>query len=245
MKTTLILVALLAAASAAPHSFKGFLQNIKAQMPCGFPQYGIPPLAPFKMGSLSYNYGFSSLSLDLNVTNMQLNGLNSFEVNQLLVDFNNMMIIYELFFEKLSVTGDIEMNEVVNGLTVPIHGSFDTGVVGLTLRGNTILSFPENTTFVEDAKFHLDVREYYSNFTGEVDMSVNGQLVKELFGNTIKGAFSEDGGFVSKTFYDITISKVNTLLANFNSNTVLALLNGKEDYPESNAPACNPTTVTA
>lgn len=103
--------------------FNEVLLNLKNQMTVGIPELQVPVLEPLDLGSFTVAIKDKSrYDLVSNFSNMHLDGLSTFDLNNLKVDLAHLKVQFELKFKFMNISGRYNMNGTVLHL-LPVFGT--------------------------------------------------------------------------------------------------------------------------
>jgi hypothetical protein len=195
---------------------KTSLQAVIPELGEGVPRLRIPAIEPFELPSLEIDHGkgsSKSVSIDLKLKDVKINGLTSMIIDSLKIDVDNYKLNGKIGFSKpLEITGQYTVNGKV--LILPITGN---GACTLVLS--------------EYIKFLRFVRSHFSSLLLTVSMFCVDDPVLEV--KEVTGTPFQKNG---KTFVQIkkmdlrlaSVKKLNVKLENlFNGNKQL----GKTSVP--------------
>lgn len=120
------------------------LEKVKVQMVKGWPQYGIPPLAPFEIEHKEFDLDAGSMHAKGAVDGLAVHGLNEFEVRVMNTNLILSRLKFEFNFASLNVTtqykADVGANYrmardggafmALEDLNISGHIKYSTGIVG-------------------------------------------------------------------------------------------------------------------
>ncbi|XP_030377316.1 uncharacterized protein LOC115626179 [Scaptodrosophila lebanonensis] len=121
---------------------KKAMKNMMAQMPCGWPEYGIPPLAPYTNAEFEINLAKSVVDSLLQFLRFRLDGLDEMEIKKMKVSYTfSKKVQFHFNFKELKATSHVLntdtfvdlMREL--GLSVRYEG---TGPLAFTLENLSI-----------------------------------------------------------------------------------------------------------
>ncbi|XP_037943552.1 uncharacterized protein LOC119676388 [Teleopsis dalmanni] len=223
--------------------FKSYILAIKRIMPCGYPAWNLPVLAPITLDYYTYNMTGQNYELNGNLSNLIFTGLNDFTLiefeyntttNHFSYDaiFTNMQLLGEYFIDALIELGAIPLNLKGSGvlnwnfLNLRVIGSFD-------LVSSQII---QNGVGIANTKYNFLFGDIINESWNDLwDIPVN-NFNNYWSSETLKMLSQELQPLVNKYYGDVVTPTMNRLLAGFTMEELLAfLVNGTM---ELNAVSC-------
>ncbi|XP_055848357.1 uncharacterized protein LOC129913615 isoform X2 [Episyrphus balteatus] len=110
---------------------KKALENLLLTLPCGWPQYGIPPLAPYTNEQLVIDLKKSILETLTKLKHFRIDGLDILLINELKISYAfHKKVKYSITFPKLVLSGKIDTDTLLSlmmeyGISVRFDGKGD------------------------------------------------------------------------------------------------------------------------
>jgi len=84
---------------------KGAIEDLLSQLPCGFPEYGIPPLAPYTNPSLDVRFDRPLFKALFRMVRFRFDGLERMEIKKLQVSYTfSKKVVFHFNFKELILT---------------------------------------------------------------------------------------------------------------------------------------------
>lgn len=191
-------------------------------MPCGFPDAGIPPLAPLRINELNLNFKRGIFETINHVFRLKIAGLNDFNINKFTLNVFGEKLQYDFTFKNIDTTAQkYETDTLIDalrqlGLSVEYEGNgsllFD--MINLRIKGTLKYKLPilwgsakitslKTTIGVEDVK--SEITGFMGN--GQVNSAINHQLE-----NAVVKLINENQEAISDAIEDTIVPRVNKLL---------------------------------
>ncbi|KAI8121057.1 hypothetical protein CVS40_7800 [Lucilia cuprina] len=210
------------------------VEYFKLQMHCGFPAYGVPPLAPYRSDFTKFDFQKSSWSVKGNFSDMVIIGLNEFDV--VVLHWNNILrkITFEFNFPSIEAKSSYKLNSINHMFPTPVHffgdGLFRLELVNLKAKGSFKLKplLLSNGLVVEDFKAQLTLESSHSKSTGFMNSLLYTKLFNSWIEEFINLTFAEQAE-VSKTVEYFVVPIMNKALKNISLVELVALITGLVD----------------
>ncbi|KAL9874791.1 uncharacterized protein ACN427_013169 [Glossina fuscipes fuscipes] len=93
------------------------LRKLALQMPCGWPEYGIPPLAPLKLREGELHFEKGPLNTTDKITRFRIDGLDKFKIKKFKLNMFTSKITFDFLFRYLQASADdYETDTILNAL---------------------------------------------------------------------------------------------------------------------------------
>ncbi|CAD6997372.1 uncharacterized protein LOC105665410 [Ceratitis capitata] len=207
------------------------VEFFRLQMPCGYEPAGIPPLAPLKASYREFQFTTDRADISGNVTNLNVEGLDVFDVREL--HFNNVLhkVRYDFNFPEIFFTG-LYKTDIITKLFGPAVHVFGDGKLNLTLKnlrlyGSFILR-PKLSGGVRMIKFKINTElgDVESKLTGFMNSTLKTRLINAWIEEFISLTFNDSEEDVNAALQRWVASPVNDALDKVPVLAVLALLFG-------------------
>lgn len=179
----------------------------------------------------------------------RLDGLNSFEIDDLTVSVAVFKMGFGFTFEQLRLRTkydfDLDLEainpEKLKGMpSIFGDGTIDFALYNLSFAGNLALQFQDGGSSLKEFKLAFDLDEVRSNITGIFDNEVISQFVNDSLENGIIALTKEVKEFVNEVLEALITPWGNKLLKNVSVNTILGLVTGS--IPPPTRPPCLPSS---
>lgn len=210
------------------------IEGIRDQMPCGFPDQGIPPLAPLDIEHKEINIDTEALQLSGSIDNFLLNGLNDFDVAEMKVNAITSKVTFRFIFRNVNVDTqyDLKMRLKKAGFTINMigagHGRF--AIKDMQIWGNLKYSLG-----LISGKLKLKSLEVRTHL-GEVDSDIEGILgdgainhkMNDVLEEVVTMAINENEDMITDTIEAMVLPVVNNVLDEFKLSDLVGGIGGGE-----------------
>ncbi|XP_061396171.1 uncharacterized protein LOC133331812, partial [Musca vetustissima] len=199
-----------------------FMEFVKLQMQCGYAPAGIPPMAPYQQEFAEFDMQGGGWSLKGNMTNLQISGLNEFDIVDL--NWNNVLQKIKFDFKFPSIlfhSSEYKLNARTSALgpSMGFHGNgvFSLELINLRASGSFKLR-PNLSGGVSVRSFNvkLELESSKSKTTGIMGGSL---IYNKLFNSWVEEfialTFEEDNSEgVSHFVEELVVPPLNAALKN-------------------------------
>ena len=205
---------------------------MQKQMPCGFPDQGIPPLAPLYIPHRSIDIDTEVLKLSGTVDNFLLNGLNDFEIAEMKVNAITSKVVFRFIFNNVNVDTDYDLKLYLKkaGFTINMVGA---GRGKFAIKDMAIWGTMKYSLGIVSGKLKLkslDVRTHI----GEVDSDIEGILgegavnhkLNEVLEEAVTMAVNENEDMIAQTIEDMALPLVNGVLDEYKLSDLIGGIGG-------------------
>jgi len=192
---------------------KAILELLKAGMPTGFPDLGIPVLDPFAVPHFDIPHiSESGVEADITLDNLMVKNLATFETRNIHVDILDLNMQIELFVPLLRADGVYSLDGSIFGL-LPLYGNGDAYI---EITG---LDISANPGIIIDADGYLQVTELELNagFQG-IKLHLDNLLGGGDFGETINNLLSVLAPQLWDLFKNDLFNELNKVLVSLLNN---------------------------
>ncbi|XP_037960306.1 uncharacterized protein LOC119689533 [Teleopsis dalmanni] len=206
---------------------KKAVNNLLEQLPCGFPEYGIPPLAPYTNPDLEIHLARSVVDSLLQFLRFRFDGLDNMIIKKLKVSytFNKKVKFHFIFPELKAKSQTLNTDTLVDmmkklGLSVRYEGSgpMEFALRNLSIEGQFKYKMPFIFGSIKIYKFEATVT------LGGVDSNIGGILgngsINELINDEIESAIP--------AFINGNQKEISAMIEEIFVPTVNAKLKGKK-----------------
>ncbi|KAL7740397.1 hypothetical protein ACLKA6_013194 [Drosophila palustris] len=187
------------------------LEALKVQMVDGWEQYGIPPLAPLKISHKDFNFGSDEMFAKGEFDDLEVNGLNEFEIKVMNANLITSRVTYELLFASLNVTTKYKANMGAGYQLTRDGGAF------LALENLKVFGSIKYSTGLAGSKI-FRIKEIQVNIVVDKVVSNIENLSKYRILNRKLNEIVEE-------FINITINENTELVADWIDSTVTPICN--------------------
>lgn len=249
MKTAVALLALVAFAASAhvadPFADRSIsstvvdvIEGIRDQMPCGFPEMGIPPLAPLKIAHKEINIDYPAIRLHGSVDNFRLNGLNDFDIAEMKVNAITSKVTFRFIFNNVNVDTKYDLSMVLKkaGFTINMIGA---GPAKFAIKDMNIWGTMKYSLGVLSGKLKLKTLEVRTHI-GDVESKIEGMLgegmvnhkMNDVLAEAVELAVNENEDMIAETIEAIALPAVNSVLDEMTLAEIIAGSGGEGEKTE-------------
>ncbi|KAI8121092.1 hypothetical protein CVS40_7797 [Lucilia cuprina] len=210
------------------------IEDLRDQMPCGFPGMGIPPLAPLRVSHKDVNIDTPALRLSGTVDNFRLNGLNDFEIAEMKVNAITSKVTFRFIFNNVNVDTlyDLKLMLKKAGFTINMVGA---GPAKFAIKDMHIWGNIKYSLGVISGKLKLKKLEVRARI-GDVDSDIEGILgegainhkMNEVLEEAVEMAINENEDLISETIESLALPMVNGVLEEVKLSDLVGGSGGEE-----------------
>ncbi|KAM7352102.1 uncharacterized protein ACRADG_004740 [Cochliomyia hominivorax] len=199
-----------------------FIRKMQKQMPCGWPQYGIPPLAPLKIreGEIAFKKGI--LETVDKVFRFRVDGLDDFKINRFKLNMLTSKVKFDFTFHNVKASADkYETDTILDamrqlGLSVQYEGdgALEFGLTNLRIAGTLKYKIPIlwGSIKITSLKTEITLEKCSSNITGFMgDGSIN-NLINRQIENFVENGVNGNKQEISDFIENNLVPKINKKL---------------------------------
>ncbi|CAD6997373.1 uncharacterized protein LOC105665409 [Ceratitis capitata] len=216
-----------------------FIRKFQKQMPCGFPQYGIPPLAPLKKSEASVHFESGIFeTLDL-FTRLRVDGLDDFKINKFKLNVIFKKITFDFTFNNIRATAPFYSTDTILdalnqlGLSVQYEGdgSLEFGLKKLRIAGTLKYKIPLlwGSIKILSLKTTISLGECESNITGFLGDGALNSLMNKKLESAVLGGINNNQQLISESIENNLVPYVNSLLKGNDFWTLIDLILSGDD----------------
>ncbi|CAD6997374.1 uncharacterized protein LOC101460765 [Ceratitis capitata] len=202
---------------------KKALRNVMEQMPCGWPDLGIPPLAPYTNADLNLQMSRSAADSILQFIRFRFDGLDQMDIKKLKVSYTfNKKVKYHFVFKQLKATAHILNTDTsldlmrALGLSVRYEGSGPLEFIleNLSIQGQFKYKMPFLWGSIKIYKFEAKVTlgGVTSNIGGILGNGKLNRYINEQLENFIPDFINGNQNEISAHIEDVLVPRVNAYL---------------------------------
>ncbi|XP_030377315.1 uncharacterized protein LOC115626178 [Scaptodrosophila lebanonensis] len=230
------------------------IRKMQKQMPCGWPQYGIPPLAPLRINEADLNLERGIVETINHVFRLKIAGLDDFKIKKFKLNIFTSKITFDFLFANIDTTAQkYDTDTLIDamrqlGLSVEYEGAgsllFDLinfRVAGTlkyklpVLWGSAKITSLKTTITVEDVK--SDITGFMGN--GKINAAINRQLE-----NAVVHGLNDNQQAISDNIENTIVPRVNKMLKGKDFWTLVDLITSSSDGENEDDPIvvdCDPS----
>ncbi|KAM7352220.1 uncharacterized protein ACRADG_004851 [Cochliomyia hominivorax] len=210
------------------------IEGFRDQMPCGFPNLGIPPLAPLKIAQKSVNIDTPAVKLEGSLENFRLNGLNDFDVTEMKVNPITSKVTFRFDFRNVNVDTLYDLNMVLKkaGFTIKMVGA---GPAKFAIKDFSIAGTMKYSLGVISGKIKLKTLKVVIHI-GDVESNIEGILgegavnhkMNALLQEAVEKGVNENEKLISETIERVAVPMINGVLEKFKLGDLLGGIGGSD-----------------
>ncbi|XP_030377117.1 uncharacterized protein LOC115626009 [Scaptodrosophila lebanonensis] len=240
MRTTILTIALcgllscpLTSATAFDDTLREVTEFLRLQMRCGYPDRGIPPLAPLEVPYKAVDNQAGGFNFKGNFTDLSIAGLDGFEFSKL--EWNNIFhtIKFDVVLPHLKLSSsNYKLNILAHllGLDLSLWGDgvFDLELINLRAYGSFIIrpTSATNGVYVKSWKVVWELEEARSQTTGIMGSRVYSKVVNDLIKEFLELLINDNPDEISQFMEDLIVPPLNEVLANVAWYEITAVILG-------------------
>lgn len=191
-------------------------------MPCGFPTYGIPPLAPFTKDEKEFKLNESFVDTVTDFFRLRLDGLDKFDIKTLSIGLVFKKVKFHFIFRELRFRSQIDTNTFIDmmeelgfDLNYEGKGTMDLSLKHLEIKGSFKYSMPIAWGSMKIYKFKtvVTLRDCDSNIT--TDWMSTKQLNRkfnDVIENKILSSINDNQAEISGNIEEALVPRMNAAL---------------------------------
>ncbi|EDX04985.1 GD23933 [Drosophila simulans] len=223
-----------------------FIRKLQKQMECGWPQYGIPVLAPLRVNEFDLDFKKGIFETLNHVFRLKIAGLNDFKIQKFKLNVITSKITFDFLFKNIDTTAQkYDTDTLIDalrqlGLSVEYEGSgellFD--LVNLRIAGTLKYKLPMlwGSAKITSLKTTISLESVTSDITGFMgNTRLENIVVKGINGN-------QDA--ISETIENAIVPRVNKMLKGKDFWTLVDLILSSSDGESEDDPIvvdCDPS----
>lgn len=204
-------------------------------MPCGFPSYGIAPLAPYTNEDLVLHLKKSFMSTITDLIHLRLDGLDKFQIKKFSVGVIFKTVKFHFNFPEIRLRSQYETDTFIDqmkqyGIDVRYEGKGDVdfSLKNLQLKGSFKYKMPWLWGSMKIYKFNCVVTlgECNSNIQGLLGNGKLNRKLNEIIENTVVSAINDNQKEISDKIEENFVPRVNAVLKGHKIWYLFSLLGG-------------------
>ncbi|KAI8121097.1 uncharacterized protein LOC111689836 [Lucilia cuprina] len=199
-----------------------FIRKMQKQMPCGWPQYGIPPLAPLKVREAEVSLKKGILETIDKVFRFRVDGLDDFKINRFKLNMFTSKVKFDFLFRNVKASAaKYETDTILDamrqlGLSVEYEGdgSLEFGLKNLRIAGTLKYKIPIlwGSIKITSLKTEITLEKCTSDITGFMgDGSIN-RMINRQIENFVEMGVNGNTQEISDFIENNLVPKVNKML---------------------------------
>ncbi|EDV31989.1 uncharacterized protein Dana_GF14265 [Drosophila ananassae] len=230
-----------------------FIRKLQKNMECGWPQYGIPVLAPLRINELDLDFKKGIFETLNHVFRLKIAGLDDFKIQKFKLNVITSKVTFDFLFANIDTTAQKYSTDTLIdalrqlGLSVEYEGSgellFD--LVNLRIAGTLKYKLPMlwGSAKITSLKTTISLESVESDITGfmgngKINRAINSQLE-----NIVVKAINNNQQTISDTIENTVLPPVNKMLKGNDFWTLVDLILSSSDGESEDDPIvvdCDP-----
>ncbi|XP_017067999.1 uncharacterized protein LOC108105784 [Drosophila eugracilis] len=231
-----------------------FIRKLQKQMECGWPQYGIPVLAPLRINEFDLDFKKGIFETLNHVFHLKIAGLDDFKIQKFKLNVITSKVTFDFLFQNIDTTAQKYSTDTLIdalrqlGLSVEYEGSgellFD--LINLRIAGTLKYKLPMlwGSAKITSLKTTISLESVTSDISGfmgngQINRAINSQLE-----NIVVKAINDNQDSISETIESTIVPKVNKMLKGKDFWTIVDLILSSSDGESEDDPIvvdCDPS----
>ncbi|EDV58621.1 uncharacterized protein LOC6540738 [Drosophila erecta] len=231
-----------------------FIRKLQKQMECGWPQYGIPVLAPLRVNEFDLDFKKGIFQTLNHVFRLKIAGLNEFQIQKFKLNVITSKVTFDFLFTNIDTTAQKYNTDTLIdalrqlGLSVEYEGSgellFD--LVNLRIAGTLKYKLPMlwGSAKITSLKTTISLESVTSDITGfmgngKINRAINSQLE-----NIVVKGINGNQDLISDTIENAIVPPVNKMLKGKDFWTIVDLILSSSEGESEDDPIvvdCDPS----
>lgn len=249
MKSLIVFLAIVAYAASTPQTrsisslIVDAIEDIKAQMPCGFAELGIPSLAPLEVPHKALTLDEDFLRINGEVKHFRLNGLNDFEVVDMTVNPITSRVKFHLTFNNVNVdtSYDVVMFLKKLGFTLDVVGAGPAkfAVKGIQIRGmiKYNLGLISRKLKLKSLELRTHIGDVVSEIEGLLGEGLINRKLNDVLEKIVQFAVNGNEQLITNTIENMVLPRINAVLSQVTLSEIIGIVAGEGDTEK---PICDP-----
>ncbi|XP_067625374.1 uncharacterized protein [Eurosta solidaginis] len=242
MNTVIIVLAIVGLASATEVDISTYslsseavkaIESIRDEMPCGFPELGIPPLAPLVLPQKEVDINNELLQMNGAINNFILNGLNDFEIHEFKINAITSKITFRFTFRNINVDTfyDLSLLAKKSGFTINMigNGRAKFAIKDMSISGTVKYSFGVLTgkLKIKSMKIRTRIGEVESNIEGVLGKGDINTRMNNMLAEMVTLGINENEDQITETIEKMAMPRMNDALKEVNISDLIHGGNGE------------------
>ncbi|XP_016989621.1 uncharacterized protein LOC108051870 [Drosophila rhopaloa] len=231
-----------------------FIRKLQKQMECGWPQYGIPALAPLRINEFDLDFKKGIFETLNHVFRLKIAGLDDFKIKKFKLNVITSKVTFDFLFANIDTTAQKYSTDTLIdalrqlGLSVEYEGAgellFD--LINLRIAGTLKYKLPMlwGSAKITSLKTTISLESVDSDITGfmgngKINRAINSQLE-----NIVVKAINGNQDTISETIENAIVPRVNKMLKGKDFWTIVDLILSSSDGESESDPIvvdCDPS----
>ncbi|XP_014099407.2 uncharacterized protein [Bactrocera oleae] len=222
------------------------IRKLQKEMPCGFPEYGIPPLAPLKKSEVDVHFESGMLETFDELSRLRLDGLDDFVINRFKLNIILSKVTFDITFSNIRASAShYDTKTIVDGLrqlglSVQYEGdgTLDFGLKNLRVAGTLKYKIPMlwGSMRITSLKVTITVESCNSEINGFFGEGKLNRLLNDKLASLIESGINDNQQIISETIENTLVPRVNKKLKGKDFWTILDAILSSDDGTSEDDP---------
>ncbi|XP_073821849.1 uncharacterized protein [Musca autumnalis] len=210
------------------------IRKVQKQMPCGWPQYGIPPLAPLKVREAEISLKKGILETIDKVFKFRIDGLDDFKINKFKLNIITSKITFDFTFKNIDASASkYDTNTILDamrqlGLSVQYEGegTLGFGLKNLRIAGTIKYKIPIlwGSIKITSMKTEISLESCTSEITGFMGNGAVNRMINQQIENIVVMGINNNQNEISNLIEETLVPKVNKILKGNDFWTIIDMI---------------------
>lgn len=210
-------------------SLRNLLENLRYSLRCGFPDQGIPSLAPFYIKSADVNERGLLYNVRGNVRDFTVSGLDGYTVDVATLNVLTLRWSVGLTFPKVSLSSFYDFDALLLRF-IPLYGHgrlhFDVNDVPIQANGRISLNIRTGRLNLTSLDVDINMGSTFSDCTGVYDSRIVSTLFNIAVERTVRDVFDNNKANLETSLENLLIPLANQYLNELTLQDLLNLIGG-------------------
>ncbi|XP_001356233.1 uncharacterized protein [Drosophila pseudoobscura] len=230
-----------------------FIRKLQKQMECGWPQYGIPVLAPLRVNEFDLDFKRGIFETLNNVFHLKIAGLDDFKITKFKLNIITSKVTFDFLFKNIDTTAERYSTDTLIdalrqlGLSVEYEGTGDLlfDLNNLRIAGTLKYKLPMlwGSAKITSLKTTISLESVESDISGFMGHGKINRAINRQLENVVVKAINENQQAISDTIEDTIVPPVNKMLKGKDFWTLVDLILSSSDGEKEDDPIvvdCDP-----
>lgn len=200
-------------------------------MPCGFPGMGIPPLAPLKIGHQSLKVNIAGNSVDGEISNFILNGLNDFDIIEMSVNIILRRVRFRLVWNDVNMETDYKLLAelaLMSGIKLDMGEKAKFQLKGLEIYGyiKYSLGLLGGGIRLTEMRIEVSLKEVNSDIEGFSKYKIVNRKINEIIEEWIMLAINDNTQKMGDLCDEFVRPVANNLIGDRTIGDIIGIITG-------------------
>ncbi|XP_055377931.1 uncharacterized protein LOC129609832 [Condylostylus longicornis] len=220
------------------------IENVKKQMPCGFPEHGIPPLAPFEHEFQSVELEHDLVSILGNISNVFAIGADNFDIRQCSFSLLKRTLTLELNLNNFHVQrGNYVLDALAfagnRELTINGAGDVDFSIQNVNLKATAKFGIIGGIN-LQDFHSTLDVGSVKSQITGLIGGGLPNDVINSVIEELILTTVKDHRAEISEIIKQVAVPLIEKFIKEMKFIDFMDVVTSNRNFYKS---SCDKTSI--